>query len=251
MLRRRKAEVASQLPPKRRIVQAIEHDDSTYVKLIKEAVSLARRYHEITEWTEKGKAARWIENESRRATGIAKAPHVAGFVRALVEAGERPLVYAWHHDVHNHLTSRFKDLRAVRITGRESSREKDESVTAFASGKADICLLSLRATAGLDGLQGQATCVVFTELDWSPAVHSQCEDRLHREGIGDLDSVLCYYLVSDTGYDSVVMDALGLKIGQFVALMGDQAETDEDRALAQQAAKDHLQKVIERLKEVA
>ena len=65
----------------------------------------------------------------------------------------------------------------------------------------------------------RATCVVFGELDWFPAVHSQAEDRAHR--IGQRDSLLCHYLVSPRGSDRDMQDALGLRVSQFVAIMGD------------------------------
>ncbi|MFH4122341.1 ATP-dependent helicase, partial [Acinetobacter baumannii] len=37
----------------------------------------------------------------RQATGIAKAPYVAEFVRMLVESGESVMLYGWHRDVYN------------------------------------------------------------------------------------------------------------------------------------------------------
>ncbi|MFA6698261.1 MAG: hypothetical protein WCS08_07740, partial [Eubacteriales bacterium] len=89
-------------------------------------------------------------------------------------------------------------------------------------------------------------CVVFGELDWSPAVHSQAEDRAHR--IGQRDSLLCYYLVSSKGSDQDMQEALGLKVSQFVNMMGDSFESEEDRLLAQSAAQDHILRVINRLR---
>src|SRR5690606_11624431 len=128
-------------------------------------------------------------------------------------------------------------------------REKEEAVRAFAEGRTNLVQLSLRSTAGIDGLQGRGTVVVFAELDWSPAIHSQCEDRLHRMGVDQgLESILCYYLVSDTGMDEVMQEALGLKIGQFVGIMGDKEPSPEDEILARQAAERHLGRVIEALK---
>ncbi len=108
-------------------------------------------------------------------------------------------------------------------------------------GQTALCVISLRAAAGLN-LQ-RASCVVFGELDWSPAVHSQAEDRAHR--MGQTDSILCYYLVAPQGSDRDMQDALGLKVSQFVALMGDRTQDFDDVQRAQQAAKAHIAHLLE------
>ena len=107
----------------------------------------------------------------------------------------------------------------------------------------NLLCLSLRAASGLN-LQS-ATCVVFGELDWSPAVHSQAEDRAHR--IGQKDSLLCYYLVSPHGSDRAMQDALGLKISQFVGLMGDAQPEPEEQLFAESQAREHILALVDRL----
>jgi len=137
----------------------------------------------------------------------------------------------------------FKGFRPVFITGREGDKAKDEATHAFMTGKTDLCVISLRSASGLN-LQ-RATCVVFGELDWSPAVHSQAEDRAHR--IGQEDSLLCYYLVSPKGSDQDMQQALGLKVSQFVALMGDKTPTQDEAWMQQIAAREHIRRLVERL----
>ena len=109
-------------------------------------------------------------------------------------------------------------------------------------GETDLCVISLRSASGLN-LQ-RASCVVFGELDWSPAVHSQAEDRAHR--MGQKDSILCYYLVAPQGSDRDMQDALGLKVSQFVALMGDRTPDMLDAQRAQTAAKAHIEALLRR-----
>ena len=87
--------------------------------------------------------------------------------------------------------------------------------------------------------------MVFGELDWSPAVHSQAEDRAHR--MGQTDSILCYYLVSQGGSDQEMQDALGLKVSQFVGLMGDTPQSETDALLGAQEARQHVERLVQRL----
>ena len=169
MLRRTKDQVLKELPPKRRVVQTIDFDTGLYGELIQGAIEKAMGYDSIKEFMERGRVKREIENETRQAIGIAKARHVATFVKMLLEAGEKVLLFAYHHAVHDTYMAELKEFRPVKITGRETGKQKDESVEAFMGGKSPVCIISLRAAAGLN-LQA-ANCVVFGELDWSPAIH--------------------------------------------------------------------------------
>jgi len=243
MLRRTKQEVLSQLPPKRRLVQEIDWDDALYRDMMSPVMNRLPLLHADMSPSERALLEDQICQEERQATGCAKAPYVAAFVRQLLDGGERVLLFAHHHRVMDIYKKEFKGCRPVFITGRENESQKEAAVAAFMNGKTNLCIISLRSASGLN-LQ-RAGCVVFGELDWSPAVHSQAEDRAHR--IGQEDSLLCYYLVSPRGSDQDMQQALGLKVSQFVALMGDAAPSQEDAWLQQSAARDHIRRLIERL----
>lgn len=156
-----------------------------------------------------------------------KAPPSPSSSHALLEGGEKVLLFAHHHEVMDIYKRELKSFSPAFITGRETPAMKERSVERFMTGHTDLCCISLRAASGLN-LQ-RATCVVFGELDWSPAVHSQAEDRAHR--MGQTDSILCYYLVSQGGSDQEMQDALGLKVSQFVGLMGDTPQSEADALL--------------------
>lgn len=249
MLRRKKEDVLKDLPPKRRIVEKIDADDTMFAVLIRNAVAIAQESEHLEDRLARGRAELEAINETRQATGVAKAHSAAAFVRGLVEADEPTLVFAHHHAVVDILLEHLHDLKPVCITGRQNEREKWEAKEAFRTGLSDICIISLRSATGIDGLQERARVVVFAELDWSPAVHSQAEDRAHRDG--QLDSVLCYYLVSENGTDPDMQEALGLKISQFLGLMGDEPESNESQVLAAQAASSHMKRVIEKLRKLS
>lgn len=244
MLRRTKAEVLPELPPKRRLVQEIDWDDKIYRELMRPVMEKVRALPSLTDPSARALAEDDICQKQRQATGIAKAPYVAAFVKALADEGESVLLFAHHHAVMDIYKAELKGCHPVFITGRETDGEKDAAAARFMDGKTNLCCVSLRSASGLN-LQ-RATCVVFGELDWSPAVHAQAEDRAHR--IGHEDSLLCYYLVSPRGSDQDMQEALGLKVSQFVHLMGDKAPSQEQKLLLETEARARIQRLVERLR---
>lgn len=241
ILRRTKEEVLAELPPKRRLVQEIDSDDKVYRELMRPVMDqLGSLLALHPDARERALLEEQVGRGERQATGVAKAPFVAAFVRALEDSGEKVLLFAHHHAVMDIYRKELAAYRPVFITGRESTTQKEEAVARFMEGKTNLCVISLRAASGLN-LQ-RASCVVFGELDWSPAVHSQAEDRAHR--MGQKDSILCYYLVAPQGSDRDMQDALGLKVSQFVALMGDQTPELSSIQDAQKAAKAHIEAML-------
>ncbi len=245
MLRRTKQDVLKDLPPKRRLVMAVDSDDAVYRRLMQPVHQTILQFKTDT-GANASQRALWemeIERGERQATGIAKAPYVAQFVRALLDADEKVLLFAHHHEVMDIYKKELHAFSPAFITGRETPAMKERSVERFMTGKTNLCCISLRAAAGLN-LQ-RASCVVFGELDWSPAVHSQAEDRAHR--MGQTDSILCYYLVSSEGSDQDMQDALGLKVSQFVGLMGDVPQDQADVISSAQEARNYVERLVNRL----
>lgn len=249
MLRRTKQEVLKELPPKRRLVQELDWNDKLYAQMMAPVLPMLEKWKQDGEMTPSQRAMleESISQQARQATGIAKAPYVCQFVRMLLDGGEKVLLFAHHHAVMDVYRQELKSFSPGFITGRETSAEKTKAVERFMSGHTDVLCISLRAASGLN-LQ-RATCVVFGELDWSPAVHAQAEDRAHR--IGQEDSLLCYYLVSPQGSDAEMQEALGLKVSQFIGLMGDQPVTQQEAAEAAGVARMHVEKLVRRLADEA
>ncbi len=245
MLRRTKADVLKELPPKRRLVQELDWNDRVYARLMEPILPQLLRWKTDASLSrqERSMLEEMISRRDRQATGVAKAPCVCQFVRALLEGGEKVLLFAHHHDVMDIYREELKAWHPGFITGRETSAAKDKAVERFMDERCDLLCISLRAASGLN-LQ-RATCVVFGELDWSPAVHSQAEDRAHR--IGQEDSLLCYYLVAPAGSDASMQEALGLKVSQFIGLMGDKPQTPEEAEEAANAARRHVERLAETL----
>src|SRR5699024_3264008 len=100
MLRRVKQDVLSELPPKRRLVQELDWNDRVYARLMEPVLPQLLRWKQGEGLTASQRAILEdsISQQARRATGVAKAPYVCQFVRALLENGEKVLLFAHHHD---------------------------------------------------------------------------------------------------------------------------------------------------------
>jgi hypothetical protein len=56
----------------------------------------------------------------RQATGIAKAPYVAEFVRLLLDSEQKVLLFGWHREVYNIWLHALREFKPLLYTGTES-----------------------------------------------------------------------------------------------------------------------------------
>lgn len=241
MLRRTRQDVGRELPDLMKIPHFIDADTDALDRVSASCAELARLILRQGESArgEKMQAAEELSNKLRQATGIAKAPFVADFVRLLVESGEKVVLYGWHREVYSIWLDRLHDLHPAMYTGSESVTQKDEAKRRFVAGETSVFIISLRAGAGLDGLQKVSRTIVIGELDWSPGVHEQNIGRVYRDG--QTDMVTAYFLISESGSDPVVAEVLGLKKQQIDGLRDPHLELVEKL----QSTGDHMKSLAE------
>lgn len=214
MIRRTRAEVGRELPPLTQVTHEIESDAEALKKVEGKAGELAQILLSKSEAFrgQRMSAAEQFSNVLRQATGLAKAPYVADFVRLIVESGHPVVLYGWHRAVYEIWREELEDLSPAYYTGSESQSRKQQEIERFREGQTDVLIMSLRCAAGVDGLQDRCQVLVFGELDWSPAVHEQNVGRAHRDG--QKHPVTAYYLVSEGGLDPLMAETLGIKKDQ-------------------------------------
>lgn len=238
MLRRTRAEVGRELPALNEIPQPVEIELGVLERVGNQCAELARFILGIgnvpasvqADPESKNKAAHMLASEQfinklRQATGLAKAPYVAEFVRMLLDEQPKVLLFGWHRLVYDVWREKLADFAPLMYTGTESPREKDAARNAFVEGDARILIMSLRSGAGLDGLQDVCSTCAFGELDWSPWVMRQCTGRLHRDG--QRQPVFAFTLVANAGADPIMADVLGIKDEQGRGIRDPDAELVE------------------------
>lgn len=216
-LRRTDTDIGDAMPPLNVVTHDVPYDHKVIDDMDVLMHGLAVRVTSSTSFTDRGQAAREFDMRMRESTGIAKAPHVAAFVKMLLESGEPVLLVGWHRAVYEIWMRELRDHNPVLFTGTESPAQKERTKEAFCSGKTNLMIMSLRSGAGLDGLQHRARTIVFGELDWSPQVHAQCCGRLRRPG--QKRQVDAIYLHTEGGSDPSVMSVLGLKASQSAGIL--------------------------------
>lgn len=245
LLRRRKEDVLSELPPKRRVFQGIGMDEDLHLTLIGKSIALAYDIPLMKDARERAAATFEALNSVRVAAGVAKATHVSQFTELLLEAEMPTILFGYHHAVIDLYQKNLWKFNPQVVTGRQTAEEKAEAVNNFMEGNSNLIILNLRTTAGLN-LQ-RARAVVFGELDWSPAVHTQAEDRAHR--IGTKDSVLSYYLYNIDTFDREVVKVLQQKKGEFDKIMGDRLLTSKELEENNEGATSMLASALEFLRD--
>jgi SNF2 family DNA or RNA helicase len=219
MLRRTREDVGREMPKISRVFHDIDSDADVIDNVEEAATALARTVLSAGKEAfagERLQASGELSYLLRQATGVAKAPHVADFVRMIVEGGEPVVLFGWHHEVYSIWQERLADFNPVMVTGKQSDKQKDDAIQAFARGESKVIIISLRSAPGLDGLQQASCTVVHGELDPAFGVHEQCDFRLDREG--QTKPVISYYLLAPDGSDPILGDMLRRKGEQLVGI---------------------------------
>lgn len=220
MVRRLKADVLAELPPKRRQVVPIEIENLpetpasrvwwASVQAAEAEAALAVIEADKIAYAEAAQKLRYLNqiaftemSEYRHMLGLAKVDTGVEYVHGLLDGGvDKIIVFAHHRDVIDLARTAFSalGLESVVLQGGMSEEDKNAAVERFQSDPQCRIFLGQIQAAGVGLTLTAATHVVFFELDWVPANTSQCEDRAHR--IGQKGIVFVHHLVVDGGLDA-------------------------------------------------
>jgi intein/homing endonuclease/superfamily II DNA or RNA helicase len=231
MLRRKKSDVLKELKDKVRYKELIDSDINYYqAELGKIWERLEEEQKSATSAFDKFSSYKRAIQSERQAAGVAKVPHVIEFVKNIMEIEESVVVFCHHKAIHELLHRSLAEYSPASIIGGQSDKERQEGIDRFQNGETKLIIAGLRA--GNVGINlSRARYVIFAELDWSPAIHRQAEDRLHR--IGQKNTVFAYYLMGKGTLDDHVANVLVDKSYEIDAIMDEKAETFENKEKAE------------------
>jgi SWI/SNF-related matrix-associated actin-dependent regulator 1 of chromatin subfamily A len=211
-LRRRKSDVLTQLPAKRRAVVPVPTSNAAEYK---------RAERDFIRWLSEqsddaggarlapdARAEALVKMSAlRRLAARGKLDAALSWIQDFRESGERLVIFAHHRDIQAAVIDRFPDC--ARIIGDDSMDEREANVRRFqADDGPELCVCSLQVASHGFTLTAAAN-VAFLELDWTPAKHDQAEDRVHR--IGQAESVTAWYLLANETIDERIAALLAEK----------------------------------------
>ena len=211
MLRRTKALVAHELPPKIETVMRVELSGKQadlyetirlgMEKTVREALDtkgLAKSQITILDALLKLRQVCCDPHllkldAAKKVTTSAKLDQLMQMLPEMLAEGRRILLFSQFTTMLSLIEAELKkrDIPWVKLTGQ--SQKRDELITRFTSGEVPLFLISLKA--GGTGLNlPQADTVIHFDPWWNPAVETQATDRAHR--IGQTQSVWVVKLVA-------------------------------------------------------
>jgi len=210
MLRRRKENVAAELPVKTEIIQKISLEPAQAKLYESIRLSMEKRVRKLLR--ERGVARSQIQvldallklrqtcchpsliklPSARNINKSAKTTHALSMIQELIAEGRKIILFSQFTEMLGLLETELKSLGIdyVKLTGQ--TRKRTQVIDAYQKGDVPLFLISLKA--GGTGLNlTAADTVIHYDPWWNPAVERQATDRAHR--IGQNKPVFVYKLI--------------------------------------------------------
>jgi hypothetical protein len=244
IVRRRKIDVAKDIPARRIADLPVELDDALGRSIREAERELARRmvnrYDRALETRTSGpgqvgadgidyelvrRVAKWQRDDTAttkseenvfsmlQRIGMAKAGLAADYAAQLARNVGKVVFFAKHIEVMDTAERTFAErgLRYSTIRGNQSRTAREESIAAFQNDP-DVAVIVCSLTAAGVGVNLQvASNVVLAELSWTDAEQTQAIDRVHR--IGQAEPVTAWRVIASQTLDTKIAELIDSKAG--------------------------------------
>jgi SWI/SNF-related matrix-associated actin-dependent regulator 1 of chromatin subfamily A len=206
-VRRLKADVLPQLPAKRQVVIPVALTNEAEYRLAERDVIewLRSQPLDLSELNAKIAATLRAERLAQlgtlqRLAARGKLAAALAWIEDFLASGEPLVVFARHVEVQQAVLARFP--AALHLMGGDSLEAREASIRAFQEPDGPSLIVGATRVAAQGITLTRASNVAFLELEWTPAIHDQAEDRCHR--IGQHDAVTAWYLLAADTIDETM-----------------------------------------------
>jgi superfamily II DNA or RNA helicase len=206
-VRRLKSEVLPQLPAKRQVVVPVALTNNAEYRLAERDVIewLRSQPLDLSELNARIAATLRAERLAQlgtlqRLAARGKLAAALAWIEDFLASGEPLVVFARHVEVQQAVIARFP--AALHLLGADSLRDREAAIATFQDPQGPSLIVGATRVAAQGITLTRASNVVFLELEWTPAMHDQAEDRCHR--IGQRDAVTAWYLLAAETIDETM-----------------------------------------------
>ncbi|MEC5150450.1 DEAD/DEAH box helicase [Cryobacterium sp. GrIS_2_6] len=245
IVRRRKVDVATDLPAKRIADLPVELDDDLGRSIRQAerelAARLVTRYHGLVSARHPGRTAPSLDGAQRtafiravahaeleeskgqttgenvftmvRKIGQAKAGLAADYAVQLAHSVGKVVFFAKHIDVMDTAEQIFakRGMRSVSLRGDQTALARQAAIDSFNNDPGVAVVVCSLSAAGVGVNLQAASNVVLAELSWTAAEQTQAIDRVHR--IGQSEPVTAWRIIAAHTIDARIAELIGSKQG--------------------------------------
>jgi superfamily II DNA or RNA helicase len=229
-VRRLKSEVLPQLPPKRQVVIPVALTNESEYRLAERDVIEWLRSQPLDLSELNARIAATLRAQRLAQLGTLQRLAARGKLAAALAwiedflASDEPLVvFARHVEVQRAVMARFP--AAAHLVGDDPLDRREAAIRAFQKPGGPQLIVCATRVAAQGITLTRASNVAFLELEWTPAMHDQAEDRCHR--IGQRDAVTAWYLLAAGTIDETMARLIQSKRA-IVAAVTDGRVLDDD-----------------------
>lgn len=146
----------------------------------------------------------------KQITSQGKLDRVVEDIADIVEQGEKVLVFTQYTETVRQIKERLqaKKIKSVSLTGSDDMQARTKAVDEIQQGATPVFIGNIKA-AGVGLTLTAANTVLFADMEWTPALNQQAEDRAHR--IGQHKQVNVHYYIAEKTVDEDIAELLGVK----------------------------------------
>lgn len=252
IVRRRKAEVAKDLPAKRVIDMPVELSDDVAPDIRAAERQLADKLYSQFALLKSGKLGAKLSDEQLMRTvcmqeldsdgdtsgtnvfamvrqlGLAKVELAVDYTAQLARSVGKVVFFAKHVEVMDRAIAEFqaREIGVAAIRGNQSAAVRQEQIDLFQKDSSVQVIVCSLTAAGV-GVNLQASSnVVLAELSWTDAEQTQAIDRVHR--IGQDEPVTAWRIVAAQTVDQRIAELIDSKAGLAARALDGAAAQEEN-----------------------
>lgn len=147
-----------------------------------------------------------------------KVSRIISDARNAVEQGQKVIIFSQYTETIRQIKEGIgrkavgeESVECVTLTGADDQDARQKSVDDFQNDESVKVFIANIKAGGVGLTLTAGNIVMFADMDWSPEIHRQAEDRAHR--IGQKEMVNVYYYICPGTIEDEIIDILNSKKG--------------------------------------